>query len=126
LTGRSLPHCRAQGNAPSLLLAHVAVTIVMVRSSATGARATEALPRYDVDQKCLQTGEQMNSARMRNVCVEREQQAYDAMKTAWPKLDPAAQLNCLRIGESMQSYRIVQVCVEREGQPAGNVQTFKP
>jgi hypothetical protein len=69
-------------------------------------------------------GEQMNSARMRNVCVEREQQAYDAMNAAWPKLDPMVQRNCLRIGESMQSYRMLQVCMERESEAAGNVKTL--
>ncbi len=74
---------------------------------ATVAAASE-LPRFDVEQGCSAfVGSSDPKAPMRNLCIEREQRAYQASQVLWPKGTDAERAKCGGMAERSRSYKYV-------------------
>ena len=82
----------------------VTAGLALASFGSIATHSAEPLPRYGVDQMCLEMGQRMNSAEMRNACVEREQGAYDALRAAWPQIDATVQRKCVGEGVGVGSY----------------------
>ena len=94
--------------------------------AATPALAQE-MPRYDVEGHCAEVSRMGGGSDMiRNGCIEIEQDAYNALKDAWPGLPERTRGYCAEIGAiGGGSYSILEGCVQMETDAAGNRPVFR-
>ncbi len=72
------------------------------------AAATPELPRFDVEQACSAfVGSNDPKAPMRNLCIAREQRAYQAGQVLWSSGTDAERTKCRSLAERSRSYKYV-------------------
>lgn len=86
--------------------------------------APQAIPRYDVDHQCAERSrglDSMNpdrgavSAAAKNLCVHREQEAYDELKVLWPRYDADLRTRCRQVCDTVGNYEVLLNCIVSMG-----------
>jgi hypothetical protein len=80
----------------------------------------QSIPRADVDRQCAERSRGLNSMNpdrnaispaAKNLCIEREQEAYDELKMLWPRYDPDLKERCLQGSRWYVNYEGILNCL---------------
>lgn len=95
----------------------IAAAVIM---AATPAIAQE-IPRFDVDGYCTKLFPDTQS--LKTVCLESQQEAYNALKPAWSQIPATMRDYCTDLFPD--SYDLLQVCIEGEIEAAQANESFE-
>lgn len=94
---------------------------------ATGSVHANDLPRYDPVAYCDQVSEAAGgSMRIKNRCIDQEQESYNKLQTEWEIVATETQRHCHDVSRMTGgSYRMLERCVISETKEAANPSQFK-
>lgn len=94
---------------------------------AMGSAHANDLPRYDPVAYCDQISEAAGgSMRIKNRCIDQEQESYNSLQTEWGTVAAETQQHCHDVSHMIGgSYRMLERCVISETKEASNPSQFK-
>lgn len=74
--------------------------------------APPTIPRYDIDDLCQRSAGRNGGAPAKNLCVRREQDAYDLMTLYWTTYRPETRQRCIEMQKApLQAYSGLATCL---------------